>query len=163
MDPLIVAFTGHRPDKLGGYKSNPLQSWVRRQIRIHLEALAPSGAISGMALGVDQWAAEELLLLGVPFVAAVPFVGQEARWPSESQERYRDLLARAFRVVHVSPPPYAAWKMQVRNQWMVNHCAKLIAVWDGSSGGTSNCVSYAERKIGRENIIRINPQEFALS
>jgi uncharacterized phage-like protein YoqJ len=161
MDPLIVAFTGHRPDKLGGYGPSPLQEWVRLRIRSKLETLRPSGVISGMALGVDTWAAEEAFLLGIPFVAAVPFKGQEARWPPESQARYRDLLARTFRTVYVSEPPYSVAKMQIRNQWMVDHCGKLIAVWDGSSGGTGNCVHYAERTLGASNIIRINPQEFA--
>ena len=46
-------------------------------------------------------------------------------------------------------------KMQTRNEWMVNHCDKLIAVWNGSDGGTGNCVNYA-KSINKE-IIYINP------
>jgi hypothetical protein len=38
---------------------------------------------------------------------------------------------------------------------MVDHAELLIAVWDGTSGGTANCVKYA-RKDGVE-IWRINP------
>jgi hypothetical protein len=38
---------------------------------------------------------------------------------------------------------------------MVDNSDLLIAVWDGSSGGTSNCVSYATIK-GKQ-IIRIDP------
>jgi uncharacterized phage-like protein YoqJ len=42
--------------------------------------------------------------------------------------------------------------LQKRNEWMVDHCDLLIAVWDGSEGGTANCVRYArhhERQIKR--------------
>ena len=45
--------------------------------------------------------------------------------------------------------------MQKRNEYMVDLTDKVIAVWDGSKGGTGNCVRYAE-KCGKE-IIRILP------
>lgn len=39
---------------------------------------------------------------------------------------------------------YAAFKMQKRNEYLVDHCDKLIAIYDGSLfGGTYNCVKYA--------------------
>jgi uncharacterized phage-like protein YoqJ len=154
---MIVAFTGHRPAKLGGYKDNPLQQKIRKAIEDTLLKLKPEKAISGMALGVDQWAAEICLKLEIPFLAAVPFVGQESVWPKESQEKYRELLRKADSIFIVSPAPYAAWKLQKRNEWMVDHCDKLIAIWDGTAGGTGNCVEYA-KKIGRE-VYRIDPND----
>jgi uncharacterized phage-like protein YoqJ len=44
--------------------------------------------------------------------------------------------------------------MQIRNEWMVDRCDKLIAVWDGSKGGTGNCVDYA--KSVNKDIFRID-------
>jgi hypothetical protein len=38
--------------------------------------------------------------------------------------------------------------MQIRNEWMVDHCTHVAALWDGSPGGTGNCIRYV-RKIGR--------------
>ena len=49
----------------------------------------------------------------------------------------------------------AALRMQARNQWMVDHCQLLIAVFDGSPGGTKNCVDYALRV--RREIRLIDP------
>lgn len=50
---MIVAFTGHRPDKLGGYKlPNPTYVKVCQQIETKLVELKPEKIISGMALGV---------------------------------------------------------------------------------------------------------------
>jgi uncharacterized phage-like protein YoqJ len=47
--------------------------------------------------------------------------------------------------------------MQKRNEYMVDNSDIVIAVWDGSKGGTYNCVKYAE-KLGKK-IIVINPKE----
>ena len=48
--------------------------------------------------------------------------------------------------------------MQIRNQWMVDNCELLIAVFDGTSGGTANCVNYA--KSIRKNTVVINPNGY---
>ncbi len=102
-----------------------------------------------MALGTDQWAAEEAVALGIPFVAALPCDGMEHPWPLPSQERFRALLAKARQIVVVSPGPYKPWKLQRRNEWVVDNCGLLLSVHDGSSGGTYNCLRYAGA-VGRE-------------
>ena len=56
---------------------------------------------------------------------------------------------------------YAGWKMNYRNTWMVDRADAVLAVWDGSSGGTANCVNYA-RTINKP-IRFINPQELDTS
>lgn len=154
---MIVAFTGHRPNKIGGYSDNPIQQKIRRAIKDTLIKLQPEKAISGMALGVDQWAAEICVELKIPFIAAVPFLGQEKIWPAASQQKFRELLKKADTVQIVCDGEYAAWKLQKRNEWMVDHCGTLIAIWDGTRGGTGNCVEYA-KSIGRD-IYRINPND----
>ncbi len=146
---MIVAFTGHRPNKLGGYgEKNPLRDQIMYLICDQLDIWKRTDpeirCISGMALGVDQWAAMCCTLVGsIPYVAAIPFAGQELKWPPESQALYRILLSHAEQVVTVSSGDYAASKMQRRNEWMVNNCDHLLAVWDGSPGGTANCIGYA--------------------
>lgn len=143
----VVAFTGHRPDKLGGYGPSKLQNAVREAVRNALLAEPPSiCAVSGMAQGLDQWAAEICIDLRIPFTAAVPCDDQDRFWPPAARAHYQVLLSKAARIVHVPGGAYAAWKMQRRNEWMVDQCGCLIAVWDGSPGGTANCVRYAERK-----------------
>lgn len=155
---MIVAFTGHRPDKLGGYKlPNPIYTKVCQRIDRALGDLQPEKVISGMALGVDQWAAYIALKKKIPFIAAVPFEGQENAWPFQSQHLYRILLRNAHEKVIVSPGGYSADKMQIRNIWMVDHCDKLIAIWDGTKGGTGNCIEYA--KSINKNILYINPKD----
>jgi uncharacterized phage-like protein YoqJ len=154
---MIVAFTGHRPDKLGGYKlPNDTYIKVCRSIDKALKELKPEKVITGMALGVDQWAAMIAYKLGIPYLAAIPFENQESNWPQKSQRTYQLLRKLAAEEVIVSDGSYSVDKMQTRNVWMVDNCNKLIAVWDGSAGGTSNCVKYAE-SIGKD-IYYINPR-----
>lgn len=153
---MIVAFTGHRPDKLGGYKlPNPIYLNVCQKIDAKLRELKPEKVISGMALGVDQWAAFISYKLKIPFLAAIPFEKQESKWPLKSQKTYHQLLSLASEKVIVSSGGYSNSKLQVRNEWMVDNCDLLIAVWNGTNGGTANCINYA-KSIGRE-IIFIEP------
>lgn len=140
----VIAATGHRPDKLGGHTN---------QVRLALGGLAteylarerPDRVIVGMALGWDQAVAAASTILSIPFIAAVPFEGMEGRWPSEAQERYRWLLSMAERVEIISPHP-GARAYQARNEWMVDRATKMVALHDGSWGGTFNCVEYARKR-----------------
>ncbi len=143
---MIVAFTGHRPDKLGGWDPlHPVVESVKKSIRDFLAANWPTHVISGMAQGVDQWAAQIAVDFGIPFIAALPCDNPETPWPLPSQQRYRELVAKARQIVVVSPGPYKPWKMDRRNEWMVDNCDRLAAVHDGSKGGTYNCIAYAEQ------------------
>jgi uncharacterized phage-like protein YoqJ len=164
---MIVAATGHRPDKLGvdvnddqaGYvENNPLRVWVKGRIRDYLRRVRPLYAISGMAIGVDQDFVEVCIDLRIPFIAAIPFVGQERRWRPKAQAKYRALLAKAYEVVVVSEGGYERWKMLARNEWMVDHCSEVCAVFDGSPGGTAATVLYADRV--QRPIYRVDPNEF---
>ena len=140
---MIVAGTGHRPNKLGGYTRDAQTRLFNTAIK-SLEHLQPTKLISGMALGWDQALARACVELNIPFIAAVPFAGQETVWPAASQREYRELCEAASDFIIVSPGGYSAAKMQIRNEWMVDHCDRVLALWDGSPGGTRNCVDYAK-------------------
>ena len=142
---MIIAATGHRPDKVGGYSDS---AGVRRRgiAEQRLIGWGPTKCIVGMALGWDTDVALVCIKLGIPFIAAVPFAGQESRWPEKSRRVFHAVLSHASEVVTVCEGGYAPHKMQVRNQWMVDHCDLLLALWDGSPGGTGNCIAYAQQK-----------------
>lgn len=163
---MILAVTGHR--KIGGgYGDNPIARAVVARMGAELDRLQPTRVISGMALGVDQWLAWLAVRRGIPFVAAVPFTGQFMKWTSDHRAKYGRLLELCDTEVDTSIGHSCSrcrpsdWQTQtrhlyqVRNEWMVDHCNVLLAVWDGSSSGTGNCVRYAQ-KVGRE-IVRIDP------
>lgn len=141
---IVLAGTGHRPDKLGGYSNAAYERYFGIAVEA-LDVLKPETVISGMALGWDTALAEAAYALGIPFYAFVPFEGQERLWPTDTQYMYRKLLQVAEKVIHCCEPGYATWKMQRRNEMMVDHADKVIALWNGSDGGTANCIEYACR------------------
>ncbi len=104
--------------------------------------------ISGMARGVDLWAAEIVLTLrdeGTPvrLICASPYRGFENRWSREWQEGYRRVMERADLERFVCPS-YSRDCFQRRNEWMVDHSARIIAVYNGQPSGTRNTVEYAK-------------------
>lgn len=141
---MIVAGTGHRPSKLGGY--GPEVFWrLVRLARSYLETVEPFHVISGMALGWDQALAMAALELSIPFTAACPFEDMHVKWPNSSRLHFLHLFEAAQEVVFVNPGEYAVWKMQARNEWMVDRADRMATLWDGSTGGTKNCLDYAAK------------------
>lgn len=108
-----------------------------------------------MALGIDQIWAISALHMGINVTAAIPFIGQELAWPEESQWIYWQIMRhKKVTPAYICDPGYEAWKMQKRNVWMVDHSTFLVAAWDGTAGGTANCVKYAQKQ--GKKIIRID-------
>jgi uncharacterized phage-like protein YoqJ len=105
--------------------------------------------ISGMARGVDLWAAEIVLALrdegaAVRLIYTSPYRGFENRWSREWQARYRRVMERADLVRFICPG-YSRDCFQRRNEWMVDHSARVIAVYNGQPSGTRNTIEYAKR------------------
>lgn len=146
-----IAFTGHRPNKLGGYALCPEHRKIRTHIHKFLtqqreEFGADLKVISGCALGIDQFAMEVAQSLGIPVIAAIPFDGFNSKWPLTSVRKLGMMLENCEDVQVVCEPGYAAWKLQKRNEWMVDEADLVVAYWDGSEGGTKNCIDHTKSR-----------------
>ena len=140
-------FTGHRPQKL----CRPVDD-----IKVDLENAILTAIndgyttfITGMAYGTDIWAGNIVVRLKDRFpdlklIAAVPFPEFSEKWDDEWKDRYNRLIERAD-LVKIIAPEYNDAAYQARNQWMVDHSSKVIAVYDGSAGGTRNTIQYARK------------------
>lgn len=165
---MILGGTGHRNDKFslppdvphasGFDELNPLRLWIQARAEHYIRELRPLYVISGMAIGFDQDLAEVCVRIKQPFIAAVPFVGQEKKWSWPTQRRYHQLLKLACEVIVTSPGGYSRDAMLIRNMFMVDHSNAMLAAFDGTAGGTSHTVHYAHRV--NCDVIRINPSEF---
>ena len=140
---MILGFTGHRPASLPGNYSDRTNRALLNTADFILAQYKPTKVISGMALGWDTAVAQCAINRGIGLVAAVPFKSQSSRWPQTSQNRYQELLNQADRIEMISSGNYSSQAMQLRNQWIVNYCDRLIALWYLEKGGTKNCVDYA--------------------
>jgi uncharacterized phage-like protein YoqJ len=144
---IVIAGTGHRPNKLGGYGLDAFNK-LARIAELFLTENRPDVVIIGMALGWDQALAVAAIRLGIPLKAYVPFLGQESKWPKDSQQLYHLILEECQEVKVCSEGSYNPYKMQLRNEMMVNDCTNVLAMWDGTEGGTANCIRYA-KKVGK--------------
>ena len=139
-------FTGHRPERLSIPESK-VKAALQKEIRLAI-ADGINVFITGMAPGVDIWAAEIVLELrkkeelSLKLIAASPHPGFENRWSIEWQKKYATVMAKADFIKEVCAR-YSRGCYQIRNEWMVDHSAKVIAVWNGSPSGTKNTIVYA--------------------
>lgn len=168
MSNQVCCFTGHRPQHFAfGYReSDPccvaLKARLRREIEALINGSGVNHFISGMALGVDTYAAEILVDLKktyphITWEAAIPCENQAGKWRASDRERYRNLVRQADKTTVVSRD-YTPDCMHRRNRYMVDASDVVIAVWDGSLSGTGKTVAYA-RATGKTLVI-ISPQEF---
>lgn len=153
-----VCFTGHRPEKLNFSEievKERLQTAIRKAIQDGFTTF-----ISGMARGVDMWAAEIVIEerkknSNIKLICASPYKGFEKSWSIIEKHRYNTILKKADHIKYVCEH-YSRQCFQIRNVWMVDHSAKVIAAYNGESGGTRNTIRYATNKnIEIYNILEI--------
>lgn len=163
-------FTGHRPQKLPWGYDEEWEACIRLKLKlaVEIEEMRKRGVttfISGMAIGVDLWAAEIVLDLKraypddkIRLFAAIPFEGQANKWSAEYRERYFNVLAKADDEITFHAH-YTKSCMHERNRYMVDYSAHMIAVFNGEKGGTANTMRYAESK--GLHIVVINPNDLS--
>ncbi len=160
-------FTGHRPSGLP-FKYNekdPRCIELKNRIRFNITRLITENGvtnfITGMAMGIDIFAAEEVLKLknmfpNIKLICAIPCPNQTDGWNSYWCQRYDDILSKASESIVLSQE-YSKACMHIRNRYMVDNSNYIIAVWNGKNGGTSSTLKYAEKK--NRKITIINPEE----
>ena len=140
-------FTGHRPEKID-MPERKVVAALEKEIKAAIDA-GFTTFISGMARGSDIWAAEIVLRLkkknpSLHLIAASPFEGFELSWKLEWQKRYAAVMAEADLIRFICPKQNMSC-YQIRNEWMVDRSARVIAVFNGEKGGTLNTIRYAEK------------------
>ncbi len=162
-----VCFTGHRPQSIPflwdetNDKSIKLRKRIRFIITDLIEKENAAHFISGMALGVDQIAAEIVLELKeqypqITLECAFPCKTQAVKWNEKSRERYFGIIYRADKRTMLQRE-YTADCMMKRNKYMVDKSDFVVAVWNGNRSGTGNTVAYAKSK--SKTVIQINPNQ----
>lgn len=159
-------FSGHRPGKLPFRYDEGHLDCLRLKVSLigEVDKMRRRGGttfLTGMAQGIDLIAGELVLDMKraypddkIRLVAVVPYEGQANRWTADYRERYFSILSKADKVVTLQKR-YTDFCMQERNRYMVHASSHLIAVWNGTKGGTKYTVDYAIKK--GLTIILINP------
>lgn len=135
------AFTGHRKIE-ESFDGALLEYCIRRVI-----GKGVTDFYCGMAMGFDMLAAEAVLSLKREFpeirlIACVPCPNQSRFFSQENKDKYEEILAKCdeVRVLH---DHYFRGCMLVRDRYMVDNCAYLIAYLRTPDGGTNYTLDYA--------------------
>lgn len=165
------AFTGHRPQKLP-WRGNETASGcvaLKETLTAQITALVADGYtefLSGMAEGVDLWAAQIVLSLretnpSLRLHCILPCADQSTRWPAAAQKQYRAILEQANSVIFVNREDKKNCMLE-RDRFLVSYAAVVLAVYNGERrGGTAATVRYA-RKLRRELIV-IDPETLSVT
>lgn len=143
--------TGHRADKLELYteeQAHRLIAFADDVVQIYFKSPTVGTMYCGMQSGWDLAIGLAAMNRGWNLVPCLPYTnflpyGQYNKrfWYSISSR-----ILKAYKPVVVCPGDYAAWKLNTRNKFMVDHSSFVMALWDGSDSGTKNCIDYAISK-----------------
>ena len=144
-----VCFTGHRPEKLH-YPEKQVKALLREQIEKAIED-GFTTFITGMARGIDLWAAEIVLELKrkhkdkeLHLICALPHPDFDSKWTLPDKMKFHSILKKAD-LQRTICPEFSMSAYQKRNIWMVNKSNRVIAAYNGVKGGTKNTIDYACR------------------
>lgn len=157
---LVTCITGHRPEKLLHPIWKDVELYYPRLVDT-FTYMDVNELIVGMASGFDLIAGFIAFCEGIPLICTVPWRGHKPRLADI--DVYNVLLEYAKAVIYVdeSEDYLGPWMYQERNQWMVDHSEQVISCWDGSKGGTYNCIKYADEQC--RSILNINPADCEVS
>lgn len=167
MKKTTCCFTGHRPQSLPwGFDENDprcvkLKALLRNQIERLITESKSTHFITGMALGVDTYAAEIILEIKktrpVTLECAIPCEDQAAAWREKDRDRYFSIVSRADSETLLQTR-YTPVCYPQRNRYIVDESDVVLAVWNGIPGGTAGTVFYARRK--GKPVFVIDPSTF---
>ena len=138
-------FSGHRPEKLNISKTEATEL-----LNLAIEKAISDGYttfISGMARGIDLWAAEIIIRKrnmgeNIKLICIPPYKGFEKNWSFDNKNTYNEILKSAD-FVKFMQEKYTPDCFHNRNRYMVDHSSMLIAAYNDEPGGTKNTIVYA--------------------
>lgn len=171
-----VAFTGHRPANFNHKYDlkDPIYDPIKEELNRNIEALINDGHdtfITGGALGVDMLAffCVHKLKAKYPHIKnklAIPFKGYYKQWKDDGVKYIKTMIKMMDEFVNVSEQGArynsggnVVEQLQLRNEYMIDNCDAVIAVWDGSKSGTHNCIKYAKKNNKKINYVYIIKEE----
>ena len=150
-----VALTGHRPQRLGLPDDELDLKWARIGHWILNQILDVSDVYCGMANGSDILIGLNTCVIKESYRAASPELEKNRNLKlhcilpckdyNSSNKYYSKLKTEADEWIELSDEFYKGCD-NVRDQYMVDHCDVLLAIWDGNkSGGVWSTIRKAQK------------------
>ena len=110
-----IVFLGHRPQDMGGFEGNSLQSGIKTAIDQTIRSIDKPILLTSITLGVEMWAAEIAEAAKVPYHVYIPFNNYHARWPFKVRKLYSELLKNAAKRITIADGDYEAKKLAAKD------------------------------------------------
>ncbi len=160
-----VCFTGHRPEKIVSVLQGDeaalrmLKSMLFYQIHKAIED-GFEYFISGLARGVDIWAAQYVLELKkkypkIKLIGAKPYEEHGRKFKGQDLWELTNVISGADMVVDVTGD-YSRDCYSKRNRYMVDNSSRIIAVVSDYKSGTGQTISYANKKKLDVKLIKVD-------
>ncbi len=163
-----ACFTGHRPEKITKVVGScgPALDMIKSMLYYQIYQAVQDGYdcfISGLARGVDIWAAQYVVELKnrfpqIKLICAKPYAKQNSGFKGEELWQLKNILHYTDEIINVSEE-YSKDCFRRRNYYMVDNSSRLIAVVDDYKSGTGQTINYANRK--RIDVRIINVKDYA--
>ncbi len=155
-----VCFSGHRPAKLPqGKLLHMIQSLLCEEIR---QAVAQGATVfyTGLAQGVDLWAADFVLRLRkdhpqIRLIGVMPFAGCGDPLRGDDRYHFACIVNAADAIIELQPA-FSRDCYRKRNQYMVDRSDTLIAVVDSMRSGTGQAIRMAQNADLQTRIIPVS-------
>lgn len=149
-----VCFTGHRPEKLpdGGRISSPKIKIIKSMLYSEIIKAADDGFdtfVTGMQRGIDLWAGEAVMSVaaqrGLRLIAVLPYRDFGKNFKGADKWLFGRIMDSAEEVVIISES-YTPSCMAMRNRFMADNSARIIAVIGSEKSGTGQTLRYAAKQ-----------------
>lgn len=161
---ITACFSGHRPEKFPFSEADKkefkiLQSLLRDQINNAID-LGYTTFITGMAKGIDTWAALEVLQIknvypDIKLVGASPYRDEIKRLKGSDLWNYSLIMNSCDQMFYISEHFFPSCFI-ARNKFMVDNSSMIIGVVCDMNSGTGNTLRYAEKHGLKKAIIDIS-------
>ncbi|MBQ9982051.1 MAG: DUF1273 family protein [Oscillospiraceae bacterium] len=167
-----VCFSGHRPEKLPGRGDDTKEEtlFIKNLLRSKIEDCINKGYtrfLSGVARGIDLWAAETVIELRrtnpqIELVCVKPIQNQGFDFPYNDKKIYDKIISSADHVICTSDV-YKRNCYMIRNKYMVDNAAMLIAFVKNYRSGTGQTINYAKKLGINTDITDLNDIAYDMS
>ena len=154
LNSTTCCFTGHRPQSLPWKFNEQDERCLRMKEKLRNEIIKAikngyTTFISGMALGFDMICAEMVLELKktypfIKLIGAIPCKTQDKLWNEKDKQRYRSLLTQLDSIRCIYDDYIGPECMLERNRFMINNSSLVIALFNGTNGGTKKTLDYVK-------------------
>lgn len=163
-----ICFTGYRNEKLPFMCDESDKNYINfknKALAILIDCIEKGAEyfLCGMAQGSDLILAELICMIKkTPSFAdkkiflecVLPYTEHGSKLSNFFTDKHRNALSMSDKTTIICPR-YRPECFMLRNEYMVNNCDTVFAIYDGKKGGTKNTFEYSVKK--GKKIIILNP------